>query len=328
MSEAAFNFQTLTPEVIIDALWKTGLRVESGLTALNSYENRVYQFSDETTARYVAKFYRPQRWTEQQIEEEHQFSIELAEEGVSVAAPLMLEGKRLHQYRGFCFSIFPSFGGRLYENDNYSHMASAGSVLGQIHRIGGGKLFKHRPTVGLQEFISEPVRILETSPLVPAGLRGRLLKSLTVLNNTLRSCWHDNWLPRRLHGDCHPGNILWPDAAWLADFDDARNGPAVQDLWMLISGDRHEQRVQWDILLEAYSEHSQFAAHELSLIEPLRTLRMVYYLAWVARRWQDPAFPGSFPWMKDEDYWRKQISIFNEQEKLLQAPPIQLLTMF
>ncbi|WP_437612585.1 serine/threonine protein kinase [Erwinia sp. V71] len=328
MNQAAFNFQTLNPDAIVDALWDTGLRVESGLTPLNSYENRVYQFSDEDKKRYVVKFYRPQRWTSAQITEEHQFAAELLADEVPIAAPLALQGQMLHQHDGFYFAVFPSLGGRQYETDNYDQMEWVGRFLGRIHQTGKKQTFAARPTIGLQEYVHEPRQVLENSELIPSALKVQLLQSLDRLITTLQSCWHTHWTPLRLHGDCHPGNILWRDGPLFVDLDDARNGPAVQDLWMLVNGDRQEQRIQWDILLEAYSEFSDFPAHELSLIEPLRAMRMVYYLAWVVRRWQDPAFPRSFPWMTDEDFWRRQISIFDEQDKLLQEPPLQLMPAF
>ena len=328
MNQAAFNFQTLNPDSIVDALWDTGLRVESGLTALNSYENRVYQFSDEDKKRYVVKFYRPQRWTAAQIDEEHQFAVELLSDEVPIAAPLVLQNKMLHQHDGFYFAVFPSLGGRQYETDNYDHMEWVGRFLGRIHQTGKKKLFTERPTIGLQEYIVEPRQVLEETNLIPAKLKIRLLQSLDRMSNTLQGRWHNDWTSLRLHGDCHPGNILWRDGPLFVDLDDARNGPAVQDLWMLVNGDRQEQRIQWDILLEAYSEFSDFDSHELSLIEPLRAMRMVYYLAWIVRRWQDPAFPRSFPWMTDEDFWHRQISIFDEQDKLLQEPPLQFMPAF
>ncbi len=182
--------------------------------------------------------------------------------------------------------------------------------------------------MGMDEYLHQPRLTLEQTNLVPAKLKAALLQAVDKLGDTLQQRWHNAWHPLRLHGDCHPGNILWRDGPLFVDLDDARNGPAVQDLWMLINGDRQEQRIQWDILLEAYSEFSEFDIHELSLIEPLRAMRMVYYLAWIARRWQDPAFPRAFPWMTDEDFWRRQISQFTEQEKLLQEPLCSLLRNF
>lgn len=328
MKEPAFNFHNLHPDTILDALWETGIRVESGLTALNSYENRVYQFSDEDRKRYVVKFYRPQRWSQLQIEEEHQFTAQLFADEVPVAAPLLLQGKTLHQHDGYLYTVFPSLGGRQYETDNYDQLEWVGRFMGRIHQTGRKSMFTARPTIGLEEYLTEPLQVLEACNLVPGKLKEDLLVSVRHLGTTLQKYWHTQWRPLRLHGDCHPGNILWRDGPMFVDLDDARNGPAVQDLWMLINGDRQEQRLQWDILLEAYSEFCEFDTHELSLIEPLRAMRMVYYLAWVVRRWQDPAFPASFPWMTDEDFWRRQISIFNEQARLLQEPPLQLMPAF
>ncbi|MDT0176509.1 serine/threonine protein kinase [Enterobacter sp. BRE11] len=326
--DAAFNFETLDPDAILDALWETGLRIESGLTALNSYENRVYQFSDEDRHRYVVKFYRPQRWSAAQIEEEHRFTRDLQADEVPVAAPLMLQGKTLHTHAGFMFTVFPGLGGRQYETDNDEHLEWVGRFLGRIHQTGRKQRFEHRPSMDLEEYLHQPRAELASNVLVPASLKAALLQAVDKLGVALQQRWHHSWQPLRLHGDCHPGNILWRDGPFFVDLDDARNGPAVQDLWMLINGDRQEQRVQWDILLEAYTEFSDFDINELSLIEPLRAMRMVYYLAWVARRWQDPAFPRAFPWMTDEDFWRRQISQFTEQEKLLQEPPLQLTPQF
>ncbi|KTS72611.1 Ser/Thr protein kinase RdoA (MazF antagonist) [Pantoea sp. PNA 14-12] len=328
MSDAAFNFQTLNPDVLLDALWETGIRVDSGLTALNSYENRVYQFSDDNRQRYVAKFYRPQRWSAEQITEEHQFSHDLLGDEVPIAAPLVLKGNTLQQHAGFYFAVFPSLGGRQYETDNDDQMEWVGRFLGRMHQTGRKNLFRHRPSMGLDEYLDQPRDVLANAELVPASLRSALSEAVDKLGMALRQCWHDNWQPLRLHGDCHPGNILWRDGPLFVDLDDARNGPAVQDLWMLISGDKQEQRIQWDILLEAYSEFSDFDINELSLIEPLRAMRMIYYLAWVVRRWQDPAFPRAFPWMTDEDFWRRQILQFIEQEKVLREPPLQLTPQF
>ncbi|MCX8966969.1 serine/threonine protein kinase [Erwinia psidii] len=328
MKEPAFNFQNLNPDTILDAIWGLGIRVESGLTALNSYENRVWQFSDEEKKRYVVKFYRPQRWSAQQILEEHQFSAELQASGIPVAAPEVLHGETLHQYEGYLFSVFPSLGGRQYETDNYNHLECVGRHLGRIHQIGRKNDFAVRPAISLQEYITEPLQLLEVSDLIPNHLKVNLLSSVHLVGTTLQNCWHTQWQSLRLHGDCHPGNILWRDDPLFVDLDDARNGPAVQDLWMLINGDIREQRIQWEILLEAYSEFSDFDLHELSLIEPLRAMRMVYYLAWIVRRWEDPAFPVNFPWIKDEDFWRRQISIFNEQARLLQEPPLQIMPAF
>lgn len=328
MSDSAFNFRTLDPELILDTLWNTGIRVDSGLTPLNSYENRVWQFSDEDKQRYVAKFYRPQRWNEQQLLEEHQFTAELAADEVPVAVPLMLQGKTLHYAQGFWFAVFPSLGGRQYETDNYDQLEAVGRYLGRLHQTGRKADFDHRPTIGLTEYFTQPRQVLAESVLIPAGIKGELLSVIDGVGSVLQQMWHQQWRPLRLHGDCHPGNILWRDGPFFVDFDDARMGPAVQDLWMLVNGDPREQSIQWDILLEAYCEFSEFDVNELKLIEPLRALRMVYYLAWVLRRWQDPAFPHAFPWMADEDFWRRQIAVFSEQERRLKNPESPLNPQF
>ncbi|CAK9886822.1 MAG: Stress response kinase A [Candidatus Erwinia impunctatus] len=328
MSEPAFNFRHLDPETILDALWQTNVRVESGLMPLNSYENRVYQFSDEDKQRYVAKFYRPERWTDEQILEEHRFSAVLAENDIPVVAPLILQGRTLHHYQGYRYALFPSMGGRQYETDNEEQLESVGRLLGRIHQIGREQNFISRPTIGLDEYIYQPYEILEQSDLIPVKLKEGLLSAVSSIGTTLQNYWHTQWRSLRLHGDCHPGNILWREGPVFVDLDDARNGPAVQDLWMLVNGDLREQRIQWDILLEAYNEFSEFDSQELSLTEPLRAMRMVYYLAWVERRWDDPAFPASFPWMNDEDFWLRQTAIFREQVAVLQRPPVQLMNTF
>ncbi|MFP1747223.1 serine/threonine protein kinase [Lonsdalea quercina] len=328
MHDAVFNFHTLSPDVIMDALWSAGVRVDSGLIALNSYENRVYQLSDEDRRRYVVKFYRPQRWSKDQIVEEHQFAAELAQDEVPVVAPLALQGETLHEHDGFFFTVFPSVGGRQYEMDNDDQLEGVGRYLGRIHQTGRKRDFDTRPTIGLQEYLYEPYVELSRCALIPASLRETFLNATDRLIQEVKRCWHDDWASARLHGDCHPGNILWRDGPLFVDLDDARNGPAIQDLWMLLHGERREQRIQLDILLDAYSEFSSFEENELALIEPLRAMRMIHYLAWVARRWQDPAFPRSFPWMQDADFWAKQASTFVEQVKLLQEPPLQLTPMY
>lgn len=328
MNNSAFNFQALSPDLILDALESVGLIAESGLTALNSYENRVYQFLGEDRKRYVVKFYRPERWSEQQIHEEHQFSLDMADAEIPAVAPLSINEHTLHRYQGYMFTVFPSVGGRQYEIDNLDQLEWVGRFLGRIHQVGSESLFAARPTIGLDEYLYQPREALAQCSLIPESLRAPFLSATDKLITTTQAFWHTDWRPLRLHGDCHPGNILWRDGPLFVDMDDARNGPAMQDIWMLLHGDESEQRLQLDVLLEAYGEFADLDTREFSLIEPLRAMRMVYYLAWVARRWDDPAFPKSFPWMQDEDFWRRQIAAFTEQIKKLQAPPLQLMPMY
>lgn len=325
MTQSAFTFHSLSPDLIIDSLESIGLCVDSGLTELNSYENRVYQFSDEDKRRYVVKFYRPQRWTQAQILEEHQFVKQLATDEVPAVAPLEFNQTTLHQNHDYFFVVYPSVGGRQYEMDNFDQLEWVGRFLGRIHQVGQQSTFQHRPTMTLDEYLYEPKEIILSSALVNNALLGDLKLVLSKLIAEVEKYWHTDWTPIRLHGDCHAGNILWRDGPLFVDFDDARNGPAVQDLWMLLHGERQEQRIQCDILLEAYQEFADFDSQQLALIEPLRAMRMVYYLAWIIKRWQDPAFPKNFIWITDSNFWYSQLSLFDEQIKALQAPPLKLM---
>lgn len=328
MNGKAFTFQTLHPDTIMDALFEQGIRVDSGLTPLNSYENRVYQFQDEDRHRYVVKFYRPERWSAEQILEEHQFALELQQDEVPVAAPLIFNQQSLLTHEGFYYAIFPSLGGRQFESDNLDQMEWVGRYLGRIHQTGRKKRFTARPDIGVKEYLIEPRQVFDTATLIPRGLKAAFLSATDTLIDAVMAQWHGRFNTLRLHGDCHAGNILWRDGPLFVDLDDARNGPAVQDLWMLLNGDRAEQRMQLEMIIEAYEEFNAFDIDEIALIEPLRAMRMVYYLAWLIRRWDDPAFPRNFPWLTGEDYWRKQTATFLEQVKVLQEPPLQLTPMY
>ncbi|MCV2534806.1 serine/threonine protein kinase [Enterobacter wuhouensis] len=328
MNDQAFTFQTLHPDTIMDALFEQGIRVESGLTPLNSYENRVYQFQDEDRQRFVVKFYRPKRWSAEQIQEEHQFTHDMLDDDVPVAAPLKFNNQTLLTHEGFYYAVFPSLGGRQFEADNIDQMEWVARYLGRIHQTGRKKPFIARPTIGIEEYLIEPRKVFETSTLIPNGLKDNFLNATDKLIDAVKACWRDDISTLRLHGDCHAGNILWRDGPLFVDLDDARMGPAVQDLWMLLNGDKAEQRMQLETIIEAYEEFSPFNSDEIALIEPLRAMRFVYYLAWLIRRWDDPAFPRNFPWLTGEDYWRSQISTFTEQVKVLQEPPLQITPMY
>lgn len=312
----------------MDALFEQGIRVDSGLTPLNSYENRVYQFQDEDRQRFVVKFYRPERWSVDQILEEHQFAIELLEDEVPVAAPLAFNGRTLLSHQGFHYAIFPSVGGRQFEADNIDQMEAVGRYLGRLHQTGRKQPFTWRPTIGLDEYLVEPRKLFEHARLIPSAQKAAFLKATDALIVAVTDRWHTNFDMLRLHGDCHAGNILWREGPLFVDLDDSRNGPAIQDLWMLLNGDKAEQRMQLETIIEAYEEVSEFETSEIELIEPLRAMRLVYYLAWLMRRWDDPAFPKNFPWLTGEDYWQRQTATFIEQAKVLQEPPLQLTPMY
>ncbi|POT54919.1 serine/threonine protein kinase [Citrobacter amalonaticus] len=328
MNDNAFTFQTLHPDTIMDALFGQGIRVDSGLTPLNSYENRVYQFQDEDRRRFVVKFYRPERWSADQILEEHQFALELVADEVPVAAPLVFNSQTLLNHQGFHYAIFPSVGGRQFEADNIDQIEAVGRYLGRLHQIGRKHPFAYRPAMGLQEYLTEPRQLFDDARLIPSGQKAAFLKATDTLISAVTERWHTNYDGLRLHGDCHAGNILWRDGPLFVDLDDARNGPAIQDLWMLLNGDKAEQRMQLETIIEAYEEVSEFDTSEIGLIEPLRAMRLVYYLAWIMRRWADPAFPKNFSWLTGEDYWHRQTATFIEQAKVLQEPPLQLTPMY
>ncbi|MCK6265637.1 serine/threonine protein kinase [Vibrio sp. ZSDE26] len=324
MTEQAFNFNALTPDFMWYALESIGIRVESGFLPLNSYENRVYQFTDEERQRYVVKFYRPERWNTLQIQEEHDFTLELHDAEVPVAPPCRINGHTLHQYQGYLFALFVSVGGRQFEVDNFDQLEGVGRFLGRIHQVGQQCTFAHRPTISLDEYLHQPKKLLENSTFIPMHLENAFFSDLDLLISRLEEQWQPNVSMIRLHGDCHPGNILWRDGPMFVDLDDSRNGPAIQDLWMLLNGDRNDKLTQLDIILESYQEFCDFDHSQLKLIEPLRGLRMVYYMAWLAKRWQDPAFPLAFPWFNDPKYWESQVLGFKEQIAALSEPSLTL----
>lgn len=323
-----FHFSGISPDLILDALMEAGIYLESGLTELNSYENRVFQFQDENRQRYVVKFYRPERWNRSQIQEEHDFTLELHDEGLPVAAPLEFAGQTVLEFGGFMFAVFPSIGGRQYETDNLFQLESVGHLLGRIHQIGQRKNFAFRPTIGVDEYLDKPRDIIVSSSLLKERDKEPFVTSLDKLIAQVKLQWPTSLSTLRLQGDCHPGNILWRDEAWMVDFDDARNGPAIQDLWMLLNGSRQEQLIQLDTLLETYNEFSDFDVKQLKLIEPLRAMRMVHYLGWIICRWQDPAFPRAFSWLQADDFWQKQSLEFAQQIERLQDAPLQLTPQF
>jgi Ser/Thr protein kinase RdoA (MazF antagonist) len=325
MSQATFHFSTLTPDLIWYALENIGIRAESGFLPLNSYENRVYQFTDDKNSRYVVKFYRPDRWTNEQILEEHLFTQELADAEIPVVSPVSIDGQTFHQYQGYRFTLFPSVGGRQFEVDNAKQLEWVGRFLGRIHQVAKTKSFKHRPDISLNDYLYQPAKYLENSQFIPSHIQNAFFSDLSLLIASIEKYWPENISSIRLHGDCHPGNILWREGPVFVDLDDARNGPAIQDIWMLLNGERHERITQLDIILEGYQEFCDFTPSEMKLIEPLRGLRMVHYMAWLAKRWEDPAFPRAFPWFNDPKYWESQVLAFKEQIAALEEPPLSLI---
>ena len=319
-------FDTLTPDLVLDAVESIGYLSDARVLALNSYENRVYQVGIEDETPLIAKFYRPGRWSDAAILEEHQFGLELAEHEVPVVAPLERDGSTLFEHAGFRFALFPRRGGRAPEPGNLDQLYRLGQLLGRMHAVGANRPFEHRETLGVQNFGHDSLSTLLEGNFVPRSLlpayesvaRDLLKRVEDVFAST-------NFTPIRLHGDCHPGNILArDDAFYLVDLDDCRMGPAVQDLWMMLAGERHERLAQLAELVDGYNELHDFAPRELPLIEALRALRLMHYSAWLARRWDDPAFPMSFPWFGSERYWGDQVLILREQMSALQEEPLRL----
>lgn len=326
MSEAPYS--ELIPEVIFTALESVGLLPDGTLLALNSYENRVYQIGMEDGSPLVAKFYRPGRWSNEAIQEEHTFTLALAQEEIPVVAPIQdANGKTLHTHAGFRFALFPRRGGRWPDLENPDNLEWIGRFLGRIHQLGASHAFKYRPSINPEELGRASADYLLGNGIIPLELErryrelsGELLARIEERFAEASGC---RWI--RLHGDCHPGNILWTDdGPHFVDMDDCRNGPAIQDLWMLLSGDRNEMALQLSYLLEGYETFRPLDPREVALIEPLRTLRLIHYAAWLARRWNDPAFPAAFPWFGSHQYWQEQITTLEQQLVTLNEPPLPL----
>lgn len=309
-------FDQLTPDFIMDAVESLGYHCDCRILTLNSYENRVYQVGIEDQQPLIVKFYRPQRWSREQILEEHRFSRELADHELPVVAPLAdQKGQTLHIYQDFMFSLSPRKGGHAPELDNLDHLEIIGRLLGRIHLIGAGKPFQFRPQLDSTSHGYDCVTFI-AEQYIPNEYRESYLSLTRDILQRIDECFArlDNITFIRTHGDCHSGNMLWrEDLPHFVDFDDARMAPAVQDIWMLLSGPEDQQRRQLDKIMTGYHQFYDFNPTELQLIEPLRTLRMVYYSAWLARRWDDPAFPRTFPWFNTMQYWGEHILELRKQ---------------
>ena len=341
-------FEPLTPDLVLDALASVGLYGDGRLMALSSYENRVYQvhletprptagllapFVSDEPAIVVAKFYRPERWSDAQIGEEHAFSAELMADEIPVIGPLALQGQTLHHFGGFAFSVSPRRGGRAPELDDLDVLEWIGRFLARIHNVGAKQPFSHRPALNVQTFGADSRDYLLNHDLLPLDVQTAWAEKSQIAIELITSIGRSvgEVATIRLHGDCHPGNILWTPAdaptrqgpgPHFVDMDDARMGPAVQDLWMLQSGDRPQRTRQLGALVDGYEQFREFDRRELALIEPLRTLRLIHYSAWLARRWADPTFPINFPWFGSSDYWKGQVLMLEEQIEAMQEAPL------
>jgi len=321
-------YDALTPDVVLQAVESLGYLTNGRQLALNSYENRVYQVGIEDAIPLVVKFYRPERWSTEAILEEHAFTQALADRELPVVAPVVAEsGVSLHEYQGFRFAVFPRQGGHWPELDQAEHREWMGRFMAQIHMVGESQVFAHRPDISIASFADASVSYLLENGFIPKDLELAYSTLTADLLIQIRRCYERAGQVShfRIHGDCHPGNILWTDEGpHFVDFDDTRTGPAIQDLWMLLSGERTEMSIQLSDIIEGYEVFRQFDVRELHLIEPLRTMRMMHYSAWLARRWHDPAFPHNFPWFNTARYWEEQILSLREQSARLDEPILMI----
>ncbi len=324
-SSLSHSFYELSPDAVLDALDAVGLRGDGRLLALNSYENRVYQVGMEDGAPVVAKFYRPQRWSDAAILEEHAFVAELHAAEIPVVPALVLDGATLHSHQSYRFAVFPRQGGRAPELDAPGTLEWLGRFMGRIHALGALHPFVARPLLDRHTFGEQSRDWLLEHEIVPQDLRASWSAISRLALDGVRRCYDRAGDVRmiRLHGDCHVGNVLWTDAGpHFVDFDDSRMGPALQDLWMLLSGERAEMRSQLADLLAGYEDFREFDQRELYLLEALRTLRLLHYSAWIAMRWDDPAFRQAFPWFSAVRYWQDRILELHEQVALMDEEPL------
>ena len=320
-------FSQLTPDFILDAIEAQGFRCDGRMLALNSYENRVYQVGIEDEQPLIAKFYRVERWSRAQIKEEHAFCLELAGSEWPVVPPEKnASGQTLLHHGDFFFALFERRGGHAPELDNLDNLEVLGRSLGRLHVLGEAGSFAERPEISINSHAVDSREFLLAEDFIPATLRPAYESLSQDLIDVMTGCFQSiAYNSIRIHGDCHPGNILWrDDAPMFVDFDDCRSGLAIQDIWMLLNGELHDQQLQLEAFLEGYELFHAFDPRELALIESLRTLRLMNYAAWLARRWSDPAFPLAFPWFNTERYWDEHILDLREQLARLQEPPLQL----
>lgn len=319
-------FAGLTPDSVLDAVESLGLISDARVLTLNSYENRVYQVGIEDDLPLIAKFYRPERWSDAQILEEHALSFELEELDIPLVAPIQYNGKSLFEYAGFRFCLFERRGGRAPEPGDLDQLYRLGQLLGRLHAVGAKQPFIERPELNLATYGQASLEFLRDGDYLPKNLKKEWETVVEDVLKKVETLFIDNpYTPIRIHGDCHPGNLLCRDESFfIVDLDDCRMGPAVQDLWMMLTGTYQERTLQLSELVSGYQEFHDFSPSEIPLIEGLRTLRLLHYSAWLARRWKDPAFPNSFPWFGTEHYWNEQIAILREQQLAIDQPYLQL----
>ena len=324
------NYDHLTPDLVIQAIESLGYLSDARILALNSYENRVYQVGIDEQVPVIAKFYRPNRWSDEQILEEHAFAHMLEQLELPVIPPIKSphDQNTLHRFGGYRFALYPRIGGQAPEPGDFDQLYRLGRLIGRIHAAGREQAFLHRPTLTVALYCDAPGEFLLNSGFIPHHLQERFAAIVSSVSHKVNGLLQqvDRLHLIRTHGDCHVGNILWnrDSGPWFVDFDDCIMAPAIQDLWMLLAGDRQSQTGQMSEILEGYEEFCPFNRGELSLIEGLRTLRMIHYAGWLAKRWDDPAFPMHFPWFNTQNYWANFMTEMEEQLLIMEEPPITL----
>jgi Ser/Thr protein kinase RdoA (MazF antagonist) len=323
--DATLAYQQLQPDDILASVEQLGYRCDGRFLALNSYENRVYRIGIEDQSPIVAKFYRPSRWSDASILEEHAYSMELAECDIPVVPPNVHESRTLHRFGAFRFAVYDFHGGRTPELDDMTLLRQIGRLVARIHLVGEIQGFEHRPVLDLATYGEKSRDYLLENDFIPVELQTAYTGICEHLTDGIRDCYRRAGQPPhiRLHADFHPSNVLVAgQRVHIVDLDDTRMGPSVQDLWMFLSGGREEQTPQLDKLLEGYTEFRAFDARELHLVEALRTLRIMHYSAWLGRRWQDPAFNHAFPWFNTARYWDQHVLALREQAALMEEIPL------
>lgn len=322
------DYSRLSPDLVISAVEHTGRWSDARILALNSYENRVYQVGIEEGVPVIAKFYRPSRWSVEQIREEHTFSLELACAELPVVAPLLSEsGESLFEYERYRYALFQRKGGQAPEPGDLDQLHRIGMLLGRMHAVSNKQEFLHRPRLSVERFLDHPAQVVVQTGFMPVTLVERYNSVIERLRAKMQALDWSRCTFIRTHGDFHPGNVIWTrdDGPWLVDFDDCQSAPAVQDMWMLLTSSRPEQELQLAELLDGYSMFCDFDAHELSLVEALRTLRMVHYAGWLTSRWDDPAFPRHFPWFNTSHYWLHHVAELEVQLEQMDEEPLRCL---